>query len=187
LNLLVPQLLEIAMEKTSGLMLDYYDNPAGISPDKLTLLTKTAHILTEGERDKLPHDAFALVLYDNGTTLKKFAMVDAGNTLLSIEYFFKTGHQLPLEAQKTAATNLLTSCDWYDVALPPECHNVLTSVADGEPLSKLAFGLGGMLLGATMGPGALREAKSNMQAVQPAGGTIMTPDQLKAQRATRGV
>ncbi len=182
------------MEKTSGLILDYYDDQDAVRDGKSAiglaksvpeLFAKTAQVLTPEDRDRLPDDVFALTLVDGETLLKKFAMVDGGNTRLSVEYFLQTGHKLPLEAQKTAAANLLLGCGWYDIQLPESHKDLLTKVANGQFLTKSAFGLGGLLTAATIGPGALREANANMRTVQSAGGTIMTPDQLKAQRTTQ--
>lgn len=113
------------MDKISGLILDVYDDRQGQvlrglfpDPGALPALVKTAHHVTEEERQALPDDAFALVLVNHGEELKKYATIDAGNTALSVEYFLKTGHKLPVEAQKVAAVNLLAACEWHGLEAP---------------------------------------------------------------------
>ena len=119
------------MEKLSGLVLDVYDDQRAdilreLFPHDLDLpdLIKTAHAITADEYRSLPDDAFALVLVDGDVELKKFATIDAGNTCLSIEYFLKTAHRLPVEAQKVAAINLMAACGWYDIDPPEELQKV---------------------------------------------------------------
>lgn len=114
------------MEKLSGLVLDIYDDPGievfqTIFPDVNSLpeIVKEAHLITSEEYQKLPDEAFALVLVDGDTEMRKFATIDAGNTALSVEYFLKTAHKLPVEAQKVAAQNLIAACGWYGID-PPE-------------------------------------------------------------------
>ena len=123
------------MEKISGLVLDFFDDADGaviksVFPDYQAVpdVIKTAAVLSNEERAKLPDDLYALILQNQDTTLRKFACVDAGNTCLSIEYFMKTGSKLPVEAQKTAAANLLTACEWYDIEPPV----ALQKIAGGE-------------------------------------------------------
>jgi len=114
------------MEKISGLVLDVFDDPTGeilkqVFPtyDSVPEAVKTAMPLSSVDRASLPDDVFALVLHNDGVVLRKYACVDEGNTCLSVEYFLKTAHRLPLEAQKVAASNLVTACGWYNVD-PPE-------------------------------------------------------------------
>ena len=62
------------MEKLSGLELDIYDDPAGVilktvfpGAEDLPELVKEAHAITGEERERLPDDAFALVLVQDAT------------------------------------------------------------------------------------------------------------------------
>lgn len=115
------------MNKLSGEILDFYDDPShevfkerfpdpGLLPDYI----KTAHLLSEEEREALPEDLFSLVLEDEGRTLKKYARNDKANTALSIVYFLDAGvNSLPPKMAKLAATNLLQACEWYSMK-PPE-------------------------------------------------------------------
>lgn len=171
------------MEKLSGLVLDAYDDRtvgcevlksilSDHPGDQLSELVKEAHDITNEERGRLPDEAFALVLVDGAVELKKFATIDSGNTALSIEYFLKTGHKLPEEAQKTAANNLVVAAGWYGLEVP-------------EQLTKVALGLNTLLVGATMGPGAAHAAKSNLQAAKGAP-MIMTPGQIQSRALSGG-
>ena len=169
------------MDKLSGLVLDAYDDfDSGVlfsimsdrSSDQLAGLVKEAHSITEEERAQLPDEAFALVLVDGSVEMKKFATIDAGNTALSVEYFLKTAHKLPEEAQKIAAQNLVAACGWYGLEAP-------------EELTKVALGLNTLLVGATMGPGAVQSARSNLHAAQGSP-VIMTPNQMQARALSGG-
>lgn len=164
------------MKKLSGLVLDRYDDVDGdiiASLPGVEVLVKKAHAFTHDELGRLPDETFAVILQDGDTTMKKFSMADAGNTALSVIYFLETGHKLPAEAQKVAAANLVRGCGWYGIPVSDE-------------LEKVALGIG-TLMGATMIPGAVRESKNNLQAVQGTGGGIMTPQQIKARRMQMGV
>lgn len=111
--------------QTSGLLLDVYDDYNGevirsIFPTfaEVPGLVKQAQVLSGEQRDLLPDDAFALVLKNGENTLRKYACVDAGNTMLSVLYFLENGHKLPDEAQKVAAANLSKACAWYEIGAP---------------------------------------------------------------------
>ena len=168
------------MKKLSGLVLDVYDDGEGevlksIFPTQESIpdLVKEAHYLQPEERDELSNDVFALELVDGDVTLRKFACVDAGNTALSVEYFLRTRHKLPEEAQKTAAANLITACGWYGIEPP-------------EVLEKVAISPLGALSAAMILPGAAGEAKRNLQATKGTGGQVLTPEQIKARQAQMG-
>lgn len=107
--------------------LDIYDDPSGsVLKGKIAALAeipdfvKTAERLTPQELEKLPDDVFALVALDGGRKMRKFACVDKGNTALSVVYFLENKDKLPIEAQKTAAANLLKACGWYGMEPPAE-------------------------------------------------------------------
>ncbi len=169
------------MQKLSGLVLDVYDDSSGevmrgIFPtlDEVPDIIKQAHAIAPEEHGGLPDDAFSLVLENDGATLRKFACIDVGNTALSVEYFLKTAHKLPAEAQKTAASNLVTACGWYDIEPP-------------EQLTKIALGLGQLAMGALVLPGAASEAKKNVMATKGAGPQVLTPAQIQQRRMQMGV
>jgi hypothetical protein len=165
------------MEKLSGLILDYYDDTSGEvlrAIEGSDELVKSAEVLGTEERSRLPDDTFALVLLDGTNSLQKFSMLDEGNTRLSIEYFLRTGHKLPEEAQKVAAENLLIGCGWYGIKTPPE-------------LEKIAIGALGLLGAGLVLPGVASEASGNLKAVRTAGGAIITPKQIKLIRMQTGV
>lgn len=110
--------------KTAGVVLDFYDDLQGEllkrsfpSPEVLPEVVKTAHILSSEERDILRDEAFALVLMNEGKVLRKFACVDAGNTLLSALYFMENKDALPEEAQKIASANITAACEEFGLPL----------------------------------------------------------------------
>lgn len=130
------------MDKLSGLLLDVYDDKSGdvlreLFPDRNQIpdLIKSARLLTEEERRALPDNVFALVLQDTDVTLRKFACTDPGNVALSMLYFQKNAHKLPVRAQKVAAQNLLVADRMYKTA------GIGGMVAQG------LGGLGGKLVG----------------------------------------
>jgi hypothetical protein len=169
------------MEKLSGLVLDVYDDPdgdilRGIFPTyrEVPDLIKEAHQIDSMERDELPDELFALVLINEDTVLRKMACIDAGNTALAVEYFLKTAHKLPIEAQKVAAENLITACGWYDLD-PPE---ILSKVAGiGMAAAKGLYGGPlGMGLAAVTAPGIVKgtaqQVGGKMQAAKASGAVI---------------
>lgn len=110
--------------KTAGVVFDFYDDMTGTllkesfpTPESLPEIVKTAHFLSPEERDVLRDDAFALILHNEGTVLRKFACVDAGNTLLSAMYFMENKDSLPEEAQKIAMANITAACEEFGLPL----------------------------------------------------------------------
>lgn len=111
--------------KTSGLVLDFYDDKSGgilrdvcPTPDRLPEAVKTAHILSPQEREVLRDEAYALILHNDGQQLRKFACVDEGNTVLSTLYFMETFDRLPPEAVKVAAQNLAAFNEEFGLPVP---------------------------------------------------------------------
>ena len=166
--------------QTSGLTLDVYDDFDGATlralypslgdiPDGV----KQAHRIAPSERDGLPDDVFALVMLNNGEKLRKYACIDEGNTVLSVQYFLKNAHKLPQEAQKTAAENLIVASSWYDLEVP-------------EELRKLAFGLGTAMSAMSALPvikGTHQAIKDNMAAtkhLEAQGAGVVTPSMRNA-------
>lgn len=208
------------MQKLSGLVLDVYDDQGGsilkevyATAADLPESVKTAHLITQAEYARLPDVSFALVLEDGPVELKKFATIDEGNTVLSVVYFLKTAHKLPVEAQQVAASNLLQACSTYGFEPPEQLSKLALCGADvkanldsapnrqdkfplksaeersdehSTPEEKLA-GLLGAALTATAVPGAVREAKQNLQATQGAGGAIMTPGEIQTRKFQMGM
>lgn len=166
--------------QTSGLMLDVYDDFAGEtlralypSLDGIPEGIKQAHRVTAADRESLPDDVFALVLVNHGEKLRKFACIDAGNTMLSVEYFLKNAYKLPVDAQKIAAENLTIASSWYDLEAPAE-------------LRKIAFGLGTAMTALTAVPiikGTGQAIKDNMgatRALEAQGAGVVTPNMRNA-------
>ena len=169
--------------QTSGLVLDVYDDFRG---DTLRQLyprledipgsIKLAHPLSGDDVQRLPDDVFALVLVNDGTKLRKYACIDEGNTRLSVEYFLKHAHKLPVNAQKVAAENLKVACAWYAIDVP-------------EELEKVALSPGGALQLAMAVPiikGTSGEIHRNLEAnkaLREAGHNVVTPEMREAVKA----
>lgn len=158
------------MEKLSGLVLDIYDDSSGevlrsIFPQETGVpdLIKEAHFITPEEREVLPDHVFSLVLHNDGTCLRKFACTDPGNTALSVEYFLKTAHKLPLEAQKVAAENLATACGWYGIEPPEDLQKIALGLMTAANLA---------LTGPEVAKGTSAGIKQNMQMARASGGAI---------------
>lgn len=170
------------MKKLSGLVLDHYDDLSGevlrsIFPTEESVpeVIKQAHFIPPEERATLPPDVFALELVDGPVVMRKFACTDPGNTALSVEYFLKTAHRLPEEAQKVAAKNLITACEWYDIDPP-------------EALQKVAIGLSGLATLA-MAPSVVKGTKDQVQrntAVARTAGSAINPQGLSFKNPMSG-
>jgi hypothetical protein len=111
--------------KIAGLVLDFYDDRTGEilktacpDPENLPEAVSEAHLLSPEERDVLRDEAFALVLHSDDQHLRKFACVDAGNTVLSTLYFLETMDQLPASAVKVAAQNLAAFNEEFGLPVP---------------------------------------------------------------------
>jgi hypothetical protein len=162
--------------QTSGLVLDVYDDFDGsvlrsVYPTRedLPQTVKEAQVLSSEERRTLPDDVFALILVNNGESLRKYACIDAGGTMLAVEYFLKTAHKLPIEAQKTAAENLCTACGWYNVEVPEKLAGMV-----GTALQALA--LPSVVQGTTTG---IKQNLANVRAGEASGMPIVSPTQGK--------
>jgi hypothetical protein len=129
--------------KTSGVVFDFYDDPTGSvlkqafpTAEELPEMVKTAHILTYEERDVLRDDAYALKMSNEGMVMRKFACVDAGNTLLSMLYLEKAAEVLPDEAVRVAAANIAEHALEFELELTPFMKS-MTKVAFMAPGSML--------------------------------------------------
>ena len=76
--------------KFAGVTLDWYDDHGETlkqvfpSPEDLPGVIKTASIQ---EKEKLPNEAFALIMIDSGYAFRKYACADPGTTAMSVIYF----------------------------------------------------------------------------------------------------
>jgi hypothetical protein len=79
---------------------------------------KTAQLLTVSEREQLPDHCFALIMQEQGETLRKFACVDAAHVAVSAVYLDKLASTLPKEAVSKAANNLCLACRRFSMEVP---------------------------------------------------------------------
>jgi len=161
--------------KTSGLVLDIHDDFQGevlrsIYPSETDIpeSVKVAHALTVDERQRLPDSSYALVLVNNGEKFRKYACIDAGNTTLAVEFFLKTAHKLPEEAQKVAAENLLRACEMYQVSVPEELkkHAFVGALLNAIPAIEAGAAV----------PGQVRQRLQENQ-ILGQGGHVISPEE----------
>ena len=107
-----------------------------VVPDAADLpdFVKTAAAVTPDH----DHRLFALVMVEDGKVMKKFATADRGNTWLSTLYFAMTKDNLPVEAQKVAAANLIEACDAFDIEAPELLWDIADGPADGNNIVDVA-------------------------------------------------
>ena len=113
--------------ETAGVILDVYDDPQGDvlrslfpDPGMLPPMVKQGSALTPEQRAALPDDAFALVMHDNGVVLRKYAMVDQANLVLSAIYLLDSMDRMPEEAVKVASARLVAGCYNAGIQPPPQ-------------------------------------------------------------------
>jgi hypothetical protein len=108
---------------------DFYDDKGALLQERvpdaedIPDFVKAAAAMSPDDSPQL----YALVMLEDGKVLKKYATADSGNTWLSTLYFAFTKDNLPEEAQKIAAANLVEACEAFEIA-PPD---FLFDYADG--------------------------------------------------------
>jgi hypothetical protein len=170
------------MLKTSGLVLDVHDDIGGEvlrsffpTQESIPEVIKEAHALTPKERELLPDDDYALVLIDGDQKFRKFACIDEGNTQLNVLYFAANAHKLPEEAQKVAASNLVTACGWYGIKVPEEIEKIalgLDTVAKGLSLASIPSTVKGVHT-------QMKQNMSGIRAHEAMGQTVVSPNEMK--------
>jgi hypothetical protein len=125
------------MIKTAGVVHDFYDDQGEFLKAKLAGAQvpesiAEAVVLSPEERAALPDNAFAAVIQNGDETLRKFACVDKGNTLVSALYFLENRNKLPPAATMKIAHNLVEACRFFEVVPPPQ----LLKEAAGKVLIK---------------------------------------------------
>ena len=177
--------------QTSGLVLDVYDDFNGSvlrslfsTSAEIPDLVKQAEALGPTDRAKLPDNVFALVLQNGEQQLRKYACTDPGNVVLSVLYFTKNAHKLPIEAQKTAAANLVTACGWYGLDTLAKEAGLLDAAAKGV-VGHVAKNPLGTLATAVTAPALVQGTKSEIghrmgaiRQFERSGGGIATPEQV---------
>ena len=130
------------MRKLAGFIFDPYDDAEGQvlrqiapTPDDIPDFVKTAERFSPERLQQLPDDQFALILFDGTDKLRKYAMTDMGNTVLSSAYLLRQAHLLPPEAVKIAATNLQGACERF--GLPTESLKLAAATGYSPVAAKL--------------------------------------------------
>lgn len=106
-------------------------------------IEKTAEDLS-GSYEYLGPTSFALVLqapddFGNLQEMKKFACVDAGNTLQSIVYFLQTYQDLPRDAVKVAARNLCWFAEDHGLQVPASLAKIAGEVNKNAPFQNVVL------------------------------------------------
>jgi hypothetical protein len=134
--------------------MDFYDDTEGVllkskvPHNRLNQLVKEGQVLSVSERDSLPDRLFALIMDGPEGRMRKYACSDGTNTALSVIYFMENWKDLPASAVKTAASNLISFCDCYDMKPPKQ----LEKLSIGLPMA-LMLGAGAMHAGSKMEEG----------------------------------
>jgi len=117
--------------KFAGVTLDWYDDQGVTLKEKFPHKQSLPSFIKEADirsKEKLPNEAFALVMVDSGHVFRKFACNDPGTTAMSTIYFMEHGDKLPEDAKKLAASNLVDACVKYGL-LPPAAMTKAASEA----------------------------------------------------------
>ncbi len=144
----------------SGCVEDVYDDNGAFfgrcavsNPGIVTEKIASSELLSLDDVALLPDSLFALVATNDGETLRKYAMHDAGHVVSSMLYFERCAEQIPADTRMKVASNLAMACDWYDVT-------------PSDYVEKTAF-LGALNAGLTMyaAPGVVKaQAAKNQSA-----------------------
>lgn len=111
--------------------IDFYDDKGSllrtnVPAEEVPDFVKEASIMSGDESSNL----YALVLLEDGNSLKKFATADAGNSWLSALYFAKNRHLLPVEAQKIAASNIKEALNNFGIEPPSVIEKMASDQVD---------------------------------------------------------
>lgn len=158
--------------------LDFYDDRGALLkeavPDVAQIpdFVKTAAQVGPDDHN----NQFALVMInEDGTTLRKYATADAGNTWLSALYFCLTHSALPPEAEKTAAANILLACEAYGIDAPAP---VVELSGDAPPTGNLVY-----IQDATPAPRVVEKTKTAGETALPGRYPLGDPASVQAAQA----
>ena len=123
------------MIKTAGVVFDFYDDHGAFLREKLAghkvpEAIEQATVLDPQDLSGLPDNAFAGVIRNGEETLRKYACVDKGNTIVSALYFLESQYNFPSGAKTKIANNLMSACRYFEVVPPP----ALAKLAAGRTL-----------------------------------------------------
>lgn len=98
------------MFKLANQVIDAYDDTEKSWLRKLATINPKCNMLSSEERSRLSDHDFALsIITKTASKLNKFPVCDKDSTWLSMQYFEKNSHKLPLEACEVAAFHLKTA------------------------------------------------------------------------------
>jgi len=116
----------------SGKTVDFYDDGGQILRERfgeaLPDFIKQAEVLTEEDLNNLPDHAFAVVLIDGSSKMRKFACVNKAHAAINAIYFMENPRSLPYEARKIAAHNIKVACKRHGLAVPDKLSKAASRV-----------------------------------------------------------
>ena len=108
------------MYKLANQVIDAYDDVEKKILKKIARVNPSVYMLTDGERQKLDDDDFALsVITKKASKLNKFPIESHDSAWLSNQFFNETHSRLPKEAAEIAASHIKKACEKFDIALSP--------------------------------------------------------------------
>lgn len=98
------------MFKLANQVIDAYDDTEKTWLRKLATINPKCNLLSHEQRSQLKDHDFALsVVTKTASKLNKFPIADKDSTWISMQYFEKNSHKLPIEACEIAAYHLKTA------------------------------------------------------------------------------
>lgn len=121
-------------------VLDPYDDDFGtlasmFQKQRAPEFIKTASRMGSDDVERLPDHAFALVAYDHGEYMRKFACADKAHTAVNVLYLSRYGDQLPHRALTKTAANLCIACHRFGLDVPDWLQK-LSEEIEGRPILK---------------------------------------------------
>lgn len=116
------------MEKLASTVLDFKDDIEGkILKEAFPEYSLIPDVIKTASLNPPQEHQYALILLNNNERFCKYAMHDAGNTVLSIIYLVKQANKLPTEAVKIAAQNLIDAAGRFKLPIPEELKDLARS------------------------------------------------------------
>lgn len=120
------------MYKISSQVIDYYDDKTlllDLMGVEIPDILKTAEMLAYDEASKMQDEYYAVIMMTKtGGLLRKYPTFDKEHTYLSCLAFEKTAHRLPVEAVKTAASNLYSMCLYHNIDCPATIKKLASDI-----------------------------------------------------------
>lgn len=118
------------MEKLATAVIDFNDDSSGdIFRDIFPTVESIPEIIKTASREEPKDHEYAVVMVNDGIKFPKYAMHDAGNTVLSVIYLIKQAELLPNEVVKVAAENLINASGRFKLPIPEELKELASNLS----------------------------------------------------------